>query len=58
MKNIKTKNKQEISIFVTGKNKPSIKDQIKFKAIEEGFFIQRFNIRAGNILHLMSMLKE
>ena len=35
------KNKQKISIFVTGKNKQSVKDQIKFKSIEEGTFYTR-----------------
>ncbi len=46
------KNKQEISIFVTGKNKPSIKDQIKFKAIEEGTFYTRDLVsEPGNVLH-------
>ena len=46
------KNKQKISIFVTGKNKPSVKDQIKFKSIEEGTFYTRDLVsEPGNILH-------
>ena len=35
------KNKKNLSIIVTGKNKPSLKDQLKFKSIEEGTFYTR-----------------
>jgi len=46
------KNKKNILITVTGKNKPLIKDQIKFKAIEEGTFYTRDLVsEPGNILH-------
>ncbi len=46
------KNKKIISIVVTGKNIPSIKEQIKFKAIEEGTFYTRNLVsEPGNILH-------
>ena len=46
------KSKKIISIFVTGKNKPSSKDQIKFNAIEEGSFYTRDLVsEPGNILH-------
>ena len=46
------KNKKNISIIVTGKLKPSLKDQIKFKAIEEGTFYARDLVsEPGNILH-------
>ena len=46
------KNKKNIIIFVTGKNKPSIQDRIKFKAIEEGTFYTRDLVsEPGNILH-------
>ena len=38
-KNIKQKESRVISINVIGgKNKPSVKNQIKFKALEEGLF--------------------
>ncbi len=44
--------KKNISIFVSGKNVPSIKNQIKFKAIEEGAFFTRDLVsEPGNILH-------
>ncbi len=47
----KKKNKN-ILITVTGKNKPLIKDQTKFKAIEEGSFCTRDLVsEPGNILH-------
>ena len=43
---------KNISIFVIGKNIPSHKDQIKFKAIEEGTFYTRDLVsEPGNILH-------
>ena len=46
------KNKKNISINVIGKNIPSFKDQIKFKAIEEGTFYTRDLVsEPGNILH-------
>ena len=46
------KSKKKISIIVTGKNKPSFKDQVKFKAIEEGTFYTRDLVsEPGNILH-------
>ena len=46
------KNKNNINIFVTGKNIPSNKDQIKFKAIEDGTFYTRDLVsEPGNILH-------
>ncbi len=46
------KNKKNISIIVTGKNKPSIIDQIKFRALEEGTFYSRDLVsEPGNILH-------
>ncbi len=46
------KSKKKITIFVTGKNKPSSKHQIKFKAIEEGTFYTRDLVsEPGNILH-------
>ena len=46
------KSKKNISIFITGKNKPNLKEQIKFKAIEEGSFYTRDLVsEPGNILH-------
>ena len=46
------KNRKIISINVSGKNKPSFFDQIKFKAIEEGSFYARDLVsEPGNILH-------
>ena len=46
------KTKKNISIFVTGKNKPSLKDQIKFRAIEDGTFYTRDLVsEPGNVLH-------
>jgi len=46
------KSKKNISIIVTGKNKPSFNDQLKFKAIEEGTFYTRDLVsEPGNILH-------
>ena len=44
--------KKNISVFVTGKNIPSTKDKIKFKAIEDGTFYTRDLVsEPGNILH-------
>ena len=41
-----------ISLFVTGKNLPLLKDQKKLKAIEEGTFYTRDLVsEPGNILH-------
>ena len=46
------KNIKNISIIVNGKNKPSLRDQLKFKAIEEGTFYTRNLVsEPGNILH-------
>ena len=46
------KNKKILSIHVTGKNKISAKDQVKFKAIEDGTFYTRDLVsEPGNILH-------
>jgi len=46
------KNKINILINVYGKNIPSTKDQIKFKAIEEGTFYTRDLVsEPGNVLH-------
>ncbi len=46
------KNKQNLTINVTGKNKPNHNDQIKFKAIELGTFYTRDLVsEPGNILH-------
>ena len=46
------KSKKNIFIVVSGKNLPSAKDQIKFKAIEEGTFYTRDLVsEPGNILH-------
>ncbi len=51
----KYKSKKEkifFSIIVIGKNKPAIKDQIKFKALEDGTFYARDLVsEPGNILH-------
>ncbi len=47
----KTKTR-DIILSVIGKNKPSTKDQIKFKAIEDGTFFARDLVsEPGNILH-------
>ena len=44
--------KRKISINIIGKSKPSLNDQIKFKAIEEGTFFARDLVsEPGNILH-------
>ena len=44
--------KNNFNIIITGKNKPSLRDQIKFKAIEEGTFYTRDLVsEPGNILH-------
>ena len=47
------KETRNISINILGnKNKPSIKDQLKFKALEEGIFFARDLVsEPGNILH-------
>ena len=46
------KNNTKISIVVTGKNIPSIKEQNKFAAIEEGTFYTRDLVsEPGNVLH-------
>ncbi len=46
------KNKKNIYLNVTGKNKPSHNDQIKFKAVEQGTFFARDLVsEPGNILH-------
>ena len=46
------KNKKTIYINVIGKNIPSHKDQIKFKAIEDGTFYTRDLVsEPGNVLH-------
>ena len=46
------KNKKNIFITVIGKYKPALKEQIKFKAVEEGTFYTRDLVsEPGNILH-------
>ena len=46
------KNKKDIIVNVCGKNIPSHKDQLKFKAIEEGSFYTRDLVsEPGNVLH-------
>ena len=46
------KNKKKISITIIGKNKPTLSDQVKFKAIENGTFFARDLVsEPGNILH-------
>ena len=46
------KDKLNLLINVSGKNKPSLNDQIKFKAIEEGTFYARDLVsEPGNVLH-------
>ena len=46
------KNKNNLSIYIDGNNKPSLKDQIKFNAIEEGAFYTRDLVsEPGNVLH-------
>ncbi len=46
------KENKKILITVVGKNRPSNKDQIKFKALEEGTFFARDLVsEPGNILH-------
>ena len=40
------KNKKNISVIITGKNQPSLKEQIKFRAIERGTFYERSSLRA------------
>ncbi len=52
-KKYKTENKiNNISVTIIGKNQPSNKDQIKFKAIEDGTFYTRDLVsEPGNVLH-------
>ncbi|WP_440908133.1 leucyl aminopeptidase [Candidatus Pelagibacter sp.] len=46
------KNNKNISIIIFGKNQPSVKEQLKFKAIEDGTFYTRDLVsEPGNILH-------
>ena len=46
------KNKKNIFINVIGKNKPTFKHQIKFRALEEGTFYTRDLVsEPGNVLH-------
>ena len=46
------KDKKTILINVIGKNKPSLNDQVKFRAIEDGTFYTRDLVsEPGNILH-------
>ncbi len=46
------KNRKSILLFAVGKNNPSAKDQLKFKAIEEGTFYTRDLVsEPGNVLH-------
>ena len=46
------KNKKDIIVNVCGKNIPSLKDQLKFRAIEEGSFYTRDLVsEPGNVLH-------
>ena len=48
-----------ISINVVGdKNKPSVQNQLRFKALEEGTFCERFGFEPGNILHPDEYAKE
>ena len=51
-KYLSKKNKKNITIIVTGKNKPSTLEQIKFSAIEQGTFYTRDLVsEPGNVLH-------
>ncbi len=46
------KNNKNISVNIIGKNQPSVKNQIKFKSIENGTFYTRDLVsEPGNILH-------
>ena len=46
------KKKNSFNLIITGKNKPSLKNQVKFKAIEEGTFYTRDLVsEPGNVLH-------
>ncbi len=46
------KNKRSISIYILGNKKPSSKDQLKFRSIEDGAFFTRDLVsEPGNILH-------
>ena len=56
---LKIQTKKKKNIYFNCRNKPSMKDQIKFKAIEDGTFYTRDLVsEPGNILHLMGTLKE
>ena len=46
------KNNKILKINITGKNKPDLKDQLKFEAVEQGTFYTRDLVsEPGNILH-------
>ena len=46
------KNKNNISVIITGKNQLQVKDQVRLRAIEEGTFYTRDLVsEPGNILH-------
>ena len=46
------KNRKNLTIIVSGRNKPSSRDQLKFRALEEGTFYTRDLVsEPGNILH-------
>ena len=46
------KNNKIVKINITGKNKPDLKDQLKFEAVEQGTFYTRDLVsEPGNILH-------
>ncbi len=46
------KNNKKLIVIVTGKNKPLLEDQIKFKALEDGAFYTRDLVsEPGNVLH-------
>ena len=51
-KYLSKKNKKNIVVSFIGKNKPTLKEQIKFKAIEDGTFYARDLVsEPGNVLH-------
>tara|TARA_B100001250_G_scaffold146107_1_gene125090 strand:+ start:2668 stop:4122 length:1455 start_codon:yes stop_codon:yes gene_type:complete len=51
-KYITKKSKNNITFYVSGIKKPSAKEQLKFKAIEEGAFLTRDLVsEPGNVLH-------
>ena len=55
----KTKKLKKNTIIVTGKNIPSLKERIKFTALEEGTFYTRDLVsEPGNVHIRMSMLKD